>query len=410
MPDSIQIYQNSLLKLVVRSGYDSDRLSTILDVGEIGYTIDTNRLYVGDGITPGGVLVGNVFNGSRADLTSSPGTPAVGDYAFDSSRRVLYRFIGGSPSALGNWQAIGGVYSALNTTLSVTNTNQITVGLLSAENISQDALNNSLVVTSGRVGLSSRIATDFISPLTPGESLTLPVKIASNGVSYNLPSSVLNNGFLKVDSSGNLAWTSINTFLSAASSIVTLGIGLTGSVNGTPSTAFSLITSNNVTIRSLFAPVAHATIKQNGEITKNVSVASVTNLATSNLFGRPVNGGDLQVSSTSFDYIPPGIGGTVTGLYQFTFVDKLLPASQVYDIRITNGSYRRAANSSGIYSPVLESYYWITGDYTMVVAIYTTLTYINAINNTYNATTGPSFLTPGNYNEATRFSVTVYDG
>ena len=41
-------------KIKLRRGSNSDRKLIILDQGELGYTIDTNRVYVGNGTTFGG--------------------------------------------------------------------------------------------------------------------------------------------------------------------------------------------------------------------------------------------------------------------------------------------------------------------------------------------------------------------
>jgi len=83
MPNSIEIFENTLLKLVVRQGIDSDRLNIKFSPGELAYTTDTKKLYIGDGSTLGGTLVGNVFAGSAADITSL--APAsVGDLAYDT--------------------------------------------------------------------------------------------------------------------------------------------------------------------------------------------------------------------------------------------------------------------------------------------------------------------------------------
>ena len=58
MAKKIEIYENTLLKLLVRRGIDIDRKNVVLSEGELGYTTDTKKLYIGDGQTLGGVLVG----------------------------------------------------------------------------------------------------------------------------------------------------------------------------------------------------------------------------------------------------------------------------------------------------------------------------------------------------------------
>jgi uncharacterized protein YheU (UPF0270 family) len=46
---AIEILENTLLKLLVRRGTNYDRQQITLETGELGYTTDTKRLYVGDG-------------------------------------------------------------------------------------------------------------------------------------------------------------------------------------------------------------------------------------------------------------------------------------------------------------------------------------------------------------------------
>ena len=53
----------NIVKYIVRQGSDSDRQKVILDSGELGYANDVgyNRVFVGDGITPGGLPVASKF-------------------------------------------------------------------------------------------------------------------------------------------------------------------------------------------------------------------------------------------------------------------------------------------------------------------------------------------------------------
>ena len=56
----------TIVKIKVRRGSDDQRKQLVLDQGELGYTIDTKRLFVGDGSVTGGSVVGNknfgIFN------------------------------------------------------------------------------------------------------------------------------------------------------------------------------------------------------------------------------------------------------------------------------------------------------------------------------------------------------------
>ena len=58
MPPDIKV-----IKLKIRRGTDADRKLIKLDEGELGYTTDTYRVFVGDGVLSGGRVVGNkIFN------------------------------------------------------------------------------------------------------------------------------------------------------------------------------------------------------------------------------------------------------------------------------------------------------------------------------------------------------------
>ncbi len=83
----------SIVKLKVRRGSDAQRKTIVLDQGEIGYTLDTRRLFVGDGSTFGGRSVGakNVgpfANSSSLGPTSSPGMQ-IGDIGYADSRLYM---------------------------------------------------------------------------------------------------------------------------------------------------------------------------------------------------------------------------------------------------------------------------------------------------------------------------------
>ena len=201
----IEIFENSLLRLLVRRGTNADRLGAVLARGELGYTIDTKKLYVGDDSTPGGTLVGNVFAGSSNDVTTIPNV-SPGDLAYDSDNKILYRFISGASNNIANWETIGGVYTAGDSTIVQTN-NTFAVGVISASNIEPDIAGNSLTFSSsGKIALNTQvIASNSVLPYD-AEYLTLPSKLKINDINYNWPSAVASNLYLTSDISGNLRW------------------------------------------------------------------------------------------------------------------------------------------------------------------------------------------------------------
>jgi len=212
---AIEILENTLLKLLVRRGTNVDRLQITLESGELAYTTDTNRLYIGDGTTAGGILAGNKYKGTAGDITTL--APAdVGDYVYNSDENVLYVCTTSNGSSPGDWSAVSNSLSAYNATLNVNSGSEIKVGVisegggLSAGNISNSALGNSLVVdTSDQVSLCSNISTDAIFRRTTDANsyLSLPGKLKINEVNYDFTgASPTAHSFLAADAAGALTW------------------------------------------------------------------------------------------------------------------------------------------------------------------------------------------------------------
>ena len=201
----LEIFENSLLRLLVRRGTNADRLGAVLASGELGYTTDTRKLYVGDGTTFGGILIGNTFRGSSNNVTTLSDV-SPGDQAYDSDNKTLYRFISGASNNIANWEAIGGVYSVGDTTL-VQSNNTFTVGVVSASNIDPGIVGNSLTFNGGDIALNTEVInTNSVLPYGSTEYLSLPGKLRINNVSYNWPSSIASNLYLTSDVTGNLRW------------------------------------------------------------------------------------------------------------------------------------------------------------------------------------------------------------
>jgi hypothetical protein len=92
-------------KIKIRRGSNTDRKLIILDSGELGYTIDTNRVYVGNGTLKGGSSVGtfNFNNLTRANI-SVKNKAEVGDLVFDNY--ILYSLSGSDPSLTASWMRL----------------------------------------------------------------------------------------------------------------------------------------------------------------------------------------------------------------------------------------------------------------------------------------------------------------
>jgi hypothetical protein len=88
-----EVTDKTILKILVRRGLESERQEVRFDEGELGYTIDTKRLFVGDGLGGGGNVVGNIYQGTVSDaftvLSVVPGIQ-YGDLIYDTSESTLY--------------------------------------------------------------------------------------------------------------------------------------------------------------------------------------------------------------------------------------------------------------------------------------------------------------------------------
>jgi len=93
-----------IIKLKLRRGLESQRLLITLDQGEMGYTIDSKRVFVGDGATLGGIVVGTkAFAPVAANKISL--AAYQGDLVVENS--LLYQLTGTDATQTSAWKYIG---------------------------------------------------------------------------------------------------------------------------------------------------------------------------------------------------------------------------------------------------------------------------------------------------------------
>jgi hypothetical protein len=104
---SLEIFDNTLIKLILRKGPNVDRQQVILEEGEPAYTVDTKRMYIGDGVTAGGLVAGNKFLGTGPDLTLLANVPAEpGDTAYNTSNNTIYYIQSGTGTSQSDWYSL----------------------------------------------------------------------------------------------------------------------------------------------------------------------------------------------------------------------------------------------------------------------------------------------------------------
>ena len=96
-----------IIKLKIRRGTNAQRQSIVLEQGELGYTTDTRRVFIGDGGTLGGSSIGctahapTITSNARLNLVNA----VKGDIVSDNS--LLYQLTGSDASQTSSWVFIG---------------------------------------------------------------------------------------------------------------------------------------------------------------------------------------------------------------------------------------------------------------------------------------------------------------
>lgn len=210
---SIEVTSNTIIKLLIRRGSTDERGYIILNEGEPGFTVDSQRLYVGDGVTPGGIPTDTRFHGSTTDITSIAEPVHVNDLVFKSDTKDLYRLQSGDGSTESNWEKIASAdfTTTDNATLTADVDGNLLVNLISGANIDPSTFGNSIEFQSGVASLSSEISTNKITPRT-GDNLEVPQKLVfrsgGNTREFTFPvNGVLQNDYrIATDPDGNLSF------------------------------------------------------------------------------------------------------------------------------------------------------------------------------------------------------------
>ena len=138
-----------IVKLKIRRGTEAQRTSVILEQGELGYTTDNKRIWVGDGFTSGGNVVGNIVHpplsiSSRTALA----TATTGDLVYEN--KFLYQLSGTDYSVLSSWGFIGSVPDTNTIDYNASNKLHVIDNAISARNLHPDS-----VYSAGAIGLNA---------------------------------------------------------------------------------------------------------------------------------------------------------------------------------------------------------------------------------------------------------------
>ena len=179
----------TIIKLKIRRGSNDQRSLVILEQGELGYATDTKRVFVGDGATYGGNVVGNIahtpllITGSRLGLS----TAMVGDIV--NEKGLLYQLTNTDYSLSTSWTFIG--TNVDNNLIEYNTNNEITVknnSITGTKFASTAAYISGGLIATATLGLSANVDGSTLL-ITPTNKLALGSITTSN-----IPNAVLGKG------------------------------------------------------------------------------------------------------------------------------------------------------------------------------------------------------------------------
>ena len=174
-----------IVKFKLRRGTDAQRKSVVLEQGELGYTTDSKRVFVGDGFLSGGNVLGTtshapMYVGTRTDLTEA----VTGDMVYEDN--LLYQLSGTDASDVTSWAFVGTRGDDTSIGYNVDNKLELKDGAITA-----NKFNSNIVVANGGIeltttGLSAAIDNSTITINGAGQLETTNVNISAGDIGLGL--------------------------------------------------------------------------------------------------------------------------------------------------------------------------------------------------------------------------------
>lgn len=135
-------------KIKARRGTDAQRKLIVLDQGELAYTLDTKRLFIGNGASLGGDVVGNKIHPPLSNTSSLTTLKAeVGDIV--AVNKIFYQLISPDYTNISNWREYK--FNIDDVIFSFDENNALTLNdnAISAKYIDPSTVSNGLKIESG---------------------------------------------------------------------------------------------------------------------------------------------------------------------------------------------------------------------------------------------------------------------
>lgn len=185
-----------IVKLKIRRGTDSQRRTTLLDQGELGYTTDTKRLFVGNGVLSGGLNLNTKAHPPLTNYTSLSNLNAeTGDLVM--ANNLVYQLTGTNYSVLSGWANVSQRFNSTQFSYNASNVVSIPFGGLDPQVLDPAgvggglvvdglglyaALNSTLTLTADQIG----IANGGVGPIQLNSSAAGTALSGGNGVPFGV--------------------------------------------------------------------------------------------------------------------------------------------------------------------------------------------------------------------------------
>ena len=144
---------DQITKILIRSGTTDEKNTIILDAAELGYATDSKKVWVGDGDTKGGNIVGQKFYISNLNTDRVAGNTisyaVSGDLCFDLQDNTLKALSGSNALTEDQWAIVANARGDSATEGTVT---EIFTG--NGLMVNGDTSNTTTLMTTGTVGVN----------------------------------------------------------------------------------------------------------------------------------------------------------------------------------------------------------------------------------------------------------------
>ena len=295
MPPDIKV-----IKLKIRRGTDADRKLIKLDQGELGFTTDTQRVFVGNGVDSGGVVVGNKVYAPVNNTYNHLSTinAQVGDIQPLSD--VSYQLIGTDYTQLSNWSLFS---PRLNTTYLKYSNDQTGVLTLTPASIDSSVLSTTTLSSTTINFNSSKINVNYDTSIF---GATTQLTILTGGINANhISTSALGQGLtggsgtlLKVDVDGTTIGFAGNKLQLISSPVTALRVENLGLGFNT------YYTTSGINIRTVITGVSSDSLAIDGDGVLLFSSPPLTAVGTFELpYVTAEDGYITQIASSIYDIL-----------------------------------------------------------------------------------------------------------